>query len=355
MKTEIVIPIIASGIQGALKDIKEAERLCDIVELRLDLIKDLEEKKIDTLVKACKRCIATIRPDYEGGRYTGKESDRVKLLKSALSSGADIIDIEHKAGKQAIIELIKHKEDSDLIISYHNYSKTPDREFLEKLYNSMRIEGADIVKISTKAESILDNFRIFGLMECKDNIAGMCMGVQGQISRILGPKYNSRLVYASLTSEKQNADGQIAAKELIKRFNFRSIEKATKVYGTIGSHSQDSFSPDLHNPCFKKDRINSIFIPLKVSSDELAGFMDMFRRSGFAGAAVTMPHKQKIMDCLDKIDKAAKKIGAVNTIKNQDGKLTGYNTDYIGSLLQHPLHLGQVYLCQKGLSSFLVL
>ena len=65
--------------------------------------------------------------------------------------------------------------------------------------------------------------------------------------------------------------------------------------------------------------------------DKLKPFMKNFRKY-FYGASVTIPHKVNIIRYLDKIDKAAKKIGAVNTIVNKNEKLIGYNTDCDGAV-----------------------
>ena len=60
--------------------------------------------------------------------------------------------------------------------------------------------------------------------------------------------------------------------------------------------------------------------------------MKRMRDEGIKGINVTIPHKHLVMKFLDRIDRAAAVIGAVNTVVNKNGKLTGYNTDYLGFL-----------------------
>lgn len=70
---------------------------------------------------------------------------------------------------------------------------------------------------------------------------------------------------------------------------------------------------------------------VEVKPEDLAQFMHEFKKK-YAGANVTIPHKQEVMKFLDVVSREAKKIGAVNTIVNKNGKLVGYNTDVTGAM-----------------------
>jgi shikimate dehydrogenase len=96
----------------------------------------------------------------------------------------------------------------------------------------------------------------------------------------------------------------------------------------------------MHNAAFKHAGLNSVFIPLQVADLEVF-FRRMVKNEtreidlNFAGFSVTNPHKQSIIKFLDNIDPTAKAIGAVNTVKIENGQLHGYNTDapgFIGPL-----------------------
>lgn len=103
----------------------------------------------------------------------------------------------------------------------------------------------------------------------------------------------------------------------------------------IGYPIKTSSSPSIHNAGYKKLGIDNEFIYLRaeVKPEFLRMAIDGVRGLGIRGVSITMPHKQEVMKYLDKIDKEAKIIGAVNTIVNDNGKLTGFNTDYIGALV----------------------
>lgn len=107
-----------------------------------------------------------------------------------------------------------------------------------------------------------------------------------------------------------------------------------KICLSIGYPIKTSRSPSIHNAGYKKLGIDDRFIYLRaeVKPKDLKLAMDGARALGIQGISVTMPHKQTIMQYLDKIDKDAKAIGAVNTIVNKNGKLTGFNTDWTGAL-----------------------
>ena len=110
------------------------------------------------------------------------------------------------------------------------------------------------------------------------------------------------------------------------------IDGETKIYGVIGDPIGHSLSPTIHNMAFRKLGLNAIYLAFQVKSENLVRAVEGFKALNIQGFNVTIPHKTSIMSLLDKIDPLAEKIGAVNTVKNVDGKLFGYNTDGLGAL-----------------------
>lgn len=108
----------------------------------------------------------------------------------------------------------------------------------------------------------------------------------------------------------------------------------TKICLSIGYPIKSSKSPSLHTVGYKALGIEDQFVYLRaeVKPENLKMAVEGIRGLGIRGVSVTMPHKQEIMKYLDNINENAKKIGAVNTIVNDDGILTGYNTDWIGAV-----------------------
>lgn len=92
-----------------------------------------------------------------------------------------------------------------------------------------------------------------------------------------------------------------------------------------------NFGKIIFNASFKALGLDFIYQPLKVTKLELPKIIDKIRKENIRGCGVSMPHKIAAMQYLDKIDDTAKKIGAINTIVNNRGVLSGYNTDFKGA------------------------
>ncbi|MCX6003650.1 MAG: shikimate dehydrogenase [Chloroflexi bacterium] len=110
------------------------------------------------------------------------------------------------------------------------------------------------------------------------------------------------------------------------------ISGKTKICGVVGDPIEHTMSPVMHNTVFKTLGIDYIYVPFKVKSSELRQAIEGMRALNIRGLNITIPHKVAVMRFLDRIDPLAEKIGAVNTIVNDEGILTGYNTDAGGFL-----------------------
>ena len=118
------------------------------------------------------------------------------------------------------------------------------------------------------------------------------------------------------------------------------IDAQTKLYGVIGNPVRHSLSPVIHNGAFKRLGWNAVYLAFEVKHVERA--LEGIRGLGLKGVSVTLPFKTEVIPFLDKIEGLAKKIGAVNTIVNREGKLVGFNTDCSGALeaLEEKMDLG---------------
>lgn len=103
-----------------------------------------------------------------------------------------------------------------------------------------------------------------------------------------------------------------------------------ELYAVIGDPIAHSMSPAMHNDLFEVYGIDAHYHALHVQKDDLAHAIEGLRAIGISGFNVTVPHKVSVMPLLDEIDPLAKSIGAVNTVKNENGHLVGYNTDGSG-------------------------
>jgi len=108
------------------------------------------------------------------------------------------------------------------------------------------------------------------------------------------------------------------------------INTETKLFAILGYPVKHSFSPQMHNEWFKIENLNCVYLAFEPESEYLKKTVESLKLLKFCGANITVPHKVKIMKYIDFLDKASEKIGSVNTIAIKDGRLYGYNTDYLG-------------------------
>ena len=110
------------------------------------------------------------------------------------------------------------------------------------------------------------------------------------------------------------------------------ISGKTRICGLIGDPVGHSVSPAMHNAAFKDKGLDYIYLPFRVAREQLGEAISGIRGLNIRGVNVTIPHKVSVMSLLDELDPLAERIGAVNTIVNNDGVLKGYNTDGQGFL-----------------------
>jgi shikimate dehydrogenase len=108
------------------------------------------------------------------------------------------------------------------------------------------------------------------------------------------------------------------------------LNSETKLFAILGCPVKHSFSPQMQNKWFEKENLNYIYLAFEPKPEDLKKTMESLKLLGFHGINVTIPYKIEVMKYVDFTDKAAKKIGSVNTIAFKGGKLYGYNTDYLG-------------------------
>jgi shikimate dehydrogenase len=108
------------------------------------------------------------------------------------------------------------------------------------------------------------------------------------------------------------------------------FHKNTQILGIIGHPIKHSYSPFIHNLAAKLLDMDFIYLPFDVPNDTLRNAMKGVAGLGIRGLNVTLPHKESIIPLLNAISEEASIIGSVNTVVNELGKLTGYNTDVAG-------------------------
>lgn len=98
----------------------------------------------------------------------------------------------------------------------------------------------------------------------------------------------------------------------------------------IGNPLEHALSPVLQKSLLLSLHRRGGYEKVECDAETLSGVLRRFKREGYTGFNVTIPHKQRILEYLNDIDAEAEFIGAVNTVRLQENKLTGFNTDGLG-------------------------
>jgi 3-dehydroquinate dehydratase/shikimate dehydrogenase len=217
---KVCIPIVEMGLEKALTAIRKSTPLADLIELRVDYMRNPELPQL--LNGRRKPFIVTNRRREEGGRFQGDEGARVRILEEAVRLDVDYVDIEMGSERALIQDLMIHKRarkrGTKIILSFHDVHSTPPRRDLQKRCNQMSRLEADVVKIVTFAQSWEDNLNVLALIpyakERGQKIIAFCMGEKGKMSRVIAPLVGAAWTYASSITGKASAPGQITVREM---------------------------------------------------------------------------------------------------------------------------------------------
>jgi 3-dehydroquinate dehydratase/shikimate dehydrogenase len=296
-----------------------------LIELRLDWIngevnlKRLLAERPTPVVIACRR-------EADGGKWTGSETERQMLLRTAIAEGVEYIDLEGD-----IASSIPRFGKTKRVVSYHNFRKTPDD--LASIHAQLASTNADIVKLATMANQPSDNLRMLQLVkESKQPTVGFCMGDIGTPSRILCGKFGAPFTYATFHHERVLAPGQLSYQQMTEIYHYDDINAETEVFGVVADPVGHSLSPQVHNAALRHAGVNAVYVPFRIPAESLDQFLSQATGWGIRGLSVTIPHKESVLRKMAKFDPAAKGIGAINTIIFDDGQMIGYNTDYRAAL-----------------------
>jgi len=299
-------------------------------ELRLDHLQEfnqLESRLHQMLLRLhSPQTIATCRRVEAGGLFKGTVDEQVSVLLAAVRAGSQWVDVEIESVKRAGASLLRRFRPAKVIVSYHNYRKTPALGVIYRRLARLPVRAA---KLATQARQLRDNLQTRRLLRVyrrrNPKLVALAMGPLGIPSRLLGLQWGSLFTYASAGNHASMIPGQVPAE--VMRFVYRvdRLDHRTQVYGVVGSRALMSLSPAMQNAAFQAKHVNAVFLPCETN--RLADFLAFARKLGFLGFAVTMPYKRAILPALDWVDPLATRIGACNTVAVQHGKWMGWNTD----------------------------
>ena len=199
------------------KILKIALKKSDYVEVRFDFLK-MEQipEALELIKKDFNRIVCTLRPKTEGGKFQGNEKERIAIIKLIAEYNPYLLDVEFNTLKKNA-ELRKYLKSTktSLLVSWHDFKKTPNSLQLKSKMNQMS-KYSQNVKIVSTAKSTDDSTRMLELYskKGKNSLISFAMGDQGRISRILCLYLGSPYTYVSLG--KAIAPGQFSVDEVKK-------------------------------------------------------------------------------------------------------------------------------------------
>ena len=222
MKYKTCVSIAELTPAKTKKTLKIALSKSDFVEVRFDFLKKEQiPETLEMIKKDLSRIVCTLRPKTEGGKFSGNEKERIAIIKLIAEYNPFLLDVEFNTLKKNL-DLTKYLKSTKtkLLVSWHDFKKTPNSSELRKKINQMS-EFSSNVKIVSTAKSTDDSTRMLELYnkKGKNNLISFAMGDYGRISRILCLYLGSPYTYVSLG--KAIAPGQFSVDEVKKITNLK--------------------------------------------------------------------------------------------------------------------------------------
>ena len=277
MKQRLVVQTLASPDDAI-------DPRVDLVEIRLDRYPELDAAAF------CSSCEKPVVATARG---------RPELLASA--AGARFVDLgldEHDVALPAGAGVIR---------SFHDWEGVPAD--CDAIVQSMFERGGDLFKFVATPRSAVDALRLRDLP-----VSAFGMGEYGEWTRVLAP-----LTYCAL---EPLAPGMPTPSALFDEFGIHRLSPNPQLFGVAGDPIAHSASPSLHNPAFRRDAIDAVYLRFLVR--DLSAFWPAFAERGGRGLSVTAPLKLQAAALAREPDEDVRESGAANTLLS-DGRAA--NTD----------------------------
>mgnify|MGYP000212134084 CR=1 FL=1 len=211
----ICIPVAGRDVREVILKAERASELGDLLEIRADFLRDLRGlEDLYSLREIGKPLILTVRSRYEGGMFEGGEEERIDLILELNEIlRPDYVDVEVMSNiAPRVVEEVGGA--AKILMSYHDFNRTPEREELEEIVRRARSTGGDFVKIATLVERREDAITIVNLLEKGSDVIPVPMGRLGCVLRSILPFLGVPFTYASLEGGEKFAPGQPSAEVL---------------------------------------------------------------------------------------------------------------------------------------------
>ena len=264
--TYLAVSIAAPNTDAALAALHQAARGADLAELRLDLMHEFDLPRL--LQARPLPVVVTCRPEREGGRWQGSESDRLRVLRAAADLGAEYVDLEWDATDQFASLNQQH---SRVILSRHDFAAMPAA--LPSQAAALWAAGANVVKLAGHANRLADIVPALELLrDASGPTVAIAMGACGLATRLLAFCYPGALLsFAALDdSAQRTAPGQISLAAMNDVYRVREITPATQIIGWLAGDANGAPEVVAGNAWLAAHRVDARVIPLQHAPGEEA-------------------------------------------------------------------------------------
>jgi 3-dehydroquinate dehydratase/shikimate dehydrogenase len=319
--------ICITGLESSLQDLRGRCARCwafPLHEIRLDA---LEESLPSTQALPVHpgKLIVTCRRPSDGGLFEGSETERLRLLQSAIEGGPGWIDLEADLSEEAAEPLLeKARVFGVKILRSLHLLNDQGSGAIRKALDLLSGAKGDGIKLAARVEDLKRLETLFHAPRERPAVL-IGMGPAGMLSRALHRRFHSAWTYVS-HHPWPDPSGGIPDLSTAVLFDM-PVKDDTKLLVLLGGPSiLASPGPGTYNRLFRERRFNGIYLPAITECVE-----DAFRvllRLGLAGASVTIPHKMRAAEFASDLGESAAAVQAVNTLyRNRDGRWQGENTD----------------------------
>jgi len=250
---------------------RDAARLADIVELRLDGVRDPDVA--GALERRTRPVIVTCRPVWEGGRFEGSEEDRLRLLADALEHGAEFIDVEWMADRR----LLPRGTEGRWVLSSHDFNGVPSD--LARRARAMHEGHPGVVKIAVTAARAVDCVTLRRALPDTGERVAIAMGPAGILTRVCPWLFGSSWTYGG-----QAAPGQIGVREMVEELRVREGTDRTAVFAALCRGGVEPVWVRAARARLAHAGLDARIVPIEV--DDIEEFFTLADEFGLAGADV---------------------------------------------------------------------
>lgn len=221
MKINYCLPIIKSRKEEVSSIITEHKNDYHYFEVWLDYIKDVDEIFVRELIATLGERLVILfrRKNLEPIQM---DSEKRKEIIRWIAKQKCLLDLDITSQQEELHFIQRENLSLNKIVSYHNYTDTPEEEALKNIVEKIKGENATIIKLATYCNTEEDALRLLHVLtqlkKEKNRFIILGMGSHGIITRLFGTLWGNEMLFAPITSEEASAPGQMTKEKFEKIF-----------------------------------------------------------------------------------------------------------------------------------------